>query len=69
MQTSIATLKIAASDVDHGSEAAVRMANISTVSDHAAGLRRRRSVVPHIVSRASAVTCPLRARDGPARSC
>ena len=42
MQSSISALKIPASDVDQGSEAAVRIANRSTVSRQAAGLRRRR---------------------------
>ena len=42
MQSSISALNIAASEVDHGSEAAVRIANRSTVSPQAAGLRRRR---------------------------
>ncbi len=69
MQSSIRTLNIAASDVDHGSEAAVRIANRSTVSHQAAGLRRRRDSTWPVVSPASVVTCPLPARDEPAPSC
>ena len=64
-----AALKIAASDVDHGNATTVRIANRSTVSRQAAGLRRRRHSITPVVSLASAVTCPLPAHDGPAPSC
>src|ERR1044072_2622650 len=53
MQSSISALKIPVSEVDQGSDAAVRTANISTVSRQAAGLRRRRSNISPVVSRRS----------------
>src|SRR3569623_1912368 len=63
MQASSKTLKSAASEVDQGSEAAVSIANRSTVSRHATGLRKRRCNIAPVVSRSNAVnSSPPRAR-------
>ena len=63
IETSNAAAKIATSDVDHGSETAIRMAKISTVVDQAAGSRHSRHNSAGTDSRATALTPCLRARD------
>jgi hypothetical protein len=61
-ETRNAAAKIATSDVDQGSAAAIRMAKISDVADHAARSRHSRGNNAPTDSVAAALTPWLRAR-------
>ena len=64
----MAAVKIAGSDVDQGSEAAVRIAKASTVASHAAGSRQRLASTAIVQSPAMAVTGGLIYYSVPASS-
>ena len=59
----MAAAKIAGSDVDQGSEAAVRIASTSTVASHAAGSRHCLATPAIVELPATTVTVGLRERD------